>query len=63
MNAMCGLSETFRPWCYLTHAPCGLAPTPTDAPLMVCQLRHRHSRRRRRHLEPSTDIDMWEEKS
>lgn len=26
---MCGLTETFRPWCYLRHALCGLAPTPT----------------------------------
>lgn len=23
------LTETFRPWCYLRHALCGLAPTPT----------------------------------
>lgn len=35
MDAMCGLSETFRPWCNRRHALCGLAPAPTRLPWFV----------------------------
>lgn len=52
MDAMCGLSETFRP---VLPDPCALwSSSNSDVRLLVCQLRHRHSRRRR--LEPSTNI-------
>lgn len=58
MDAMCGLSETFRP---VLPGPCALwSSSNSDVYLLVCQLRHRHSRRRR--LEPSTDL-LWEQKS